>query len=76
MKAISVQLVSRTIDGKEIVRAVIASDDTPAALPTSGATVDGMTENQFFAPMSVICVIADAEPKMYVADEHGTFIAQ
>lgn len=63
-------------DGKQLVRAFILSDDTPAALPTAGADVTGMGENDVFAPGSVIYVLAKATPKTYIANESGVFIGQ
>lgn len=76
MRAVSAKPVKFNMDGTTEVQAVIIADNTPAALPTNGGDVDGMTEKQFFAPMSVLYVTADVTPKVYVANESGVFIPQ
>lgn len=76
MKAVSLEHVSFNPDGTQNVRATIVSDDTPSTLPLTGENVDGMTAKQRFAPMSVLYVVADVEPKLYMANESGEFIAQ
>ena len=76
MRAISVEKKGIRADGKEIVEAVIVSDTVPDPLPTSGAIVVGMTENQVFAPFSLLYVVEDTTNKVYVANESGTFVSQ
>lgn len=76
MKAVQLKPVENRADGKQVVQALIVSNTTPATLPTTGATVDGMSAKQVFAPMSVLYVVADVEPKVYIANEAGAFIAQ
>lgn len=76
MKAVSVEHVGATSDGKQIVQAIILSDTTPAPLPTTGENVDGMNADQVFAPFSLLYVVGDVENKVYVADESGNFVAQ
>lgn len=76
MKAVQIKPVSTRSDGKQIVQALIVSSEAPATLPTTGENVDGMTANQVFAPMSIIYVVADVDPKLYIANEAGAFIAQ
>lgn len=76
MKAVTIERVSRDKDGHDIVKALIVSNTAPTVLPTTGANVDGMDENQRFAPMSVIYVVGDAANKVYMANESGVFVAQ
>lgn len=63
----------KTVDSakKDIVEAFIVSDETPAVLPTTGEIVGGMTEDEVFAPFSMIYVIANGD--VYIAKEDGTF---
>jgi hypothetical protein len=76
MKAIYTEYISKNADDKEVVRALVLSDTTPAALPTTGAGIDGMNADQVFAPLSMIYVAADVDTKLYLADESGEFIPQ
>lgn len=66
----------RASDGKQIVEAVIVSDDTPAALPTTGDGITGMSPDDCFAPMSVLYVTGDVATKVYITNESGIFVAQ
>lgn len=76
MRAVSVESKGIRGDGKEIVEAVILADTTPEPLPTSGLGVDGMTDDQVFAPFSLLYVVADETNKVYIANEAGAFVAQ
>ncbi len=71
MKAITVVKKGETSTGKRIVDAFILADTDPATLPKTGANVDGLTENDIFAPFSLLFVIAGS--KVYIADESGEF---
>ena len=60
-----------------VVRVIIISDTVPAVLPTNGTNVDGMADNEYIAPGSILYVVATgAEPKWYLANESGVFVAQ
>ena len=77
MKAISVEPMSVSADGNTVtVQATIVSNDTPSPLPTTGADVVGMSDNQVFAPFSLLYVVGDADVKVYIANELGVFIPQ
>ena len=76
MKAVSVKPVSVNGDGKQVVEALVISDTIPAALPTTGADVDGMSANDVFAPFSILYVVNSSATKIYIADESGAFVAQ
>ena len=77
MKAVSVTPYAHRADGKRVVSVCIVADSTPATLPTTGAEVEGLTENDIFAPFSILYVVAtDAETKVYLADESGHFVPQ
>lgn len=77
MKAVEVKTIGiRESDGKRIVDVLIVSDDTPSPLPTDGTNVDGLTSEHIFAPFSVLYVVGDADKKVYIANESGTFIPQ
>ena len=76
MTAIEVKQMGRRDDGKNKVQALIIADNTPSPLPTTGANIKGLCDNDVFAPMSIIYVVANVTPKRYVADESGTFIGQ
>lgn len=66
----------RAADGKQICEVVIVADTTPATLPVNGKDVKGLSENDVFAPMSILYVTANVENKIYIANENGQFIAQ
>ena len=66
----------RASDHKEVVRALIVASERPATLPESGADVAGMTDQQVFAPLSVLFVVGDSDEKVFVTDESGVFVAQ
>lgn len=76
MIAIKVKPVGYRQDGNRVVEAYILSNDTPVALPTTGADITGMDENDVFAPGSVIYVLAAVSTKAYIANESGVFIGQ
>lgn len=77
MKAVSIEAAGPvSVDGSIPVRAIIVSDSTPAALPTNGADVVGMSANQVFAPFSMLYVVGDADAKVYIANEQGVFVPQ
>ena len=77
MKAISIKPVGwRASDGKQMIEAIIISDNTPETLPVTGDGVGGMSASDCFAPFSIIYVVANVEPKVYVANESGVFVAQ
>lgn len=63
-------------DGHNVVECVIVSDTTPDTLPTTGANVKGMKDDDTFAPMSLLYITGDVENKIYLADEDGEFVAQ
>ena len=76
MTAISIETAG-TRGGKQVVRATIVANTAPGTLPTTGEGIVGMTEDQVFAPMSMIYVVAaNADPKLYIANEQGAFVAQ
>ncbi len=75
MVAVSVETVGKRA-GKDMVQAVLVSDTTPSPLPTDGTNVVGMNENQVFAPMSLLYVTGEAEHKIFVTGENGTFVPQ
>ena len=63
--------------GGSRVFAEILSDTTPETLPVTGADVEGMEDNYTFAPGSLIYVVdKNADPKYYIANESGVFVAQ
>ncbi len=76
MKAISTKLVGYKDNGKRIMEALITSDETPDELPVTGRDVIGMSEDECFAPMSILYIIGNADVKVYIANESGMFIAQ
>lgn len=76
MVATMVKPVSTTPDGKSVVQAVIVADDAPASLPTTGEGIRGLSANDIFAPLSVIYVVANVTPKLYVTNEAGVFMPQ
>jgi len=76
MKAISTKCVGYKDNGKRIMEALITSDETPDELPVTGRDVIGMSEDECFAPMSIIYIIGNADVKVYIANESGMFIAQ
>lgn len=77
MTAIDTQYRSSNIDGTRNIWAFIISSTPVASLPTNGANVAGMTAKDKFAPFSIIYINQkDANPKIYVANESGVFIAQ
>ncbi len=65
-----------TKNGKEIMQAIIISDSVPATLPTTGDGIVGMNDNMIFAPMSLLYVVGDADSKVYITNESGTFVPQ
>ena len=71
MRAISVKEVGHTADGKRIVDAFILADADPDPVPVTGQNVTGLTENDIFAPFSMLFVLDG--PKTYVANESGRF---
>lgn len=76
MRAVSADRVGIREDGKEIMQVMILSDTVPSPLPTTGENVVGLTENHVFAPFSLLYVVGEADAKVYIADESGTFIPQ
>ena len=76
MIATEVRHVATTPDGKNKVQALIVADETPNPLPTTGEGVRGLSANDVFAPLSVIYVVANVTPKIYIANESGVFVAQ
>lgn len=76
MKAVDSSLKKINTNGTREVQAVIISNDIPEELPVNGKNVDGLDENDYFAPFSIIYVTADADTKVYIANEDGEFIAQ
>ena len=62
--------------GITTVLAIIVADETPEQLPTNGAGIKGMLENQVFAPMSMLYVVGEAEEKLFIANEKGQFVPQ
>ena len=76
MTAISVEPAGNR-GGKQCVRATIVANTVPGTLPTNGANIVGMTEDQVFAPFSMLYVVAaNADPKLYIANEQGIFVGQ
>ena len=76
MRAVSVESKGFRGDGVEIVQAILISDSAPDTLPNTGEDVIGMTKNQIFAPLSMLYVVADTDPKVYIANESGVFTPQ
>lgn len=77
MKAVSTKLIDYSEEGKRRIEAVIVASETPAALPTDGSTVTGMSADEVFAPLSILYVTdPTADHQIYIADESGQFIAQ
>lgn len=76
MRAVSVESKGIRADGLEIVQAMLVSDTAPDTLPTTGADVVGMNANQIFAPLSMLYIIADTDPKVYITNESGVFTPQ
>ena len=76
MRAVSAERNGVMADGTEIMQVMILANATPSPLPTNGASVDGMNANQIFAPFSLLYVVGDADVKVYIANESGTFIPQ
>ena len=76
MRAVSVESKGFRGDGVEIVQAILISDSAPDTLPETGENVVGMSANQIFAPLSMLYVIADTDPKVYIANESGVFTPQ
>ena len=74
MVAISATPKGKTSNGRRIVDAFILSDDDPQSLPTDGSTVDGLMDEDLFAPFSIIYVLNGS--KIYIANESGVFTAQ
>lgn len=76
MIAIEVKQAGRRADGKNAVRALIVSDGVPSPLPTTGAGITGLNDSDVFAPMSVIYVVSNVKPKVYISNESGVFVGQ
>lgn len=76
MRAVSAERVGARADGTEIIQAIVLSDTVPSPLPLNGADVTGMNANQVFAPFSLLYVVGEADAKVYIANESGTFIPQ
>lgn len=76
MIAVSVTPVKTNSDGKRVVEAVILSDTIPSPLPTDGTNVTGLSENDVFAPFSILYIVHAAKIKLFIADESGVFVAQ
>lgn len=55
---------------------ILVSDTTPAELPVNGKGIAGMSEEETFAPMSMLYVTGEAATKVYIANEIGVFVAQ
>ena len=75
MTAVSVEHIGYR-GGKEMVQAVLLSNTSPQTLPTTGADIEGMNENQVFAPFSLLYVTANVENKVFIANENGIFDPQ
>lgn len=76
MTALYVKPVGKTKDGARIVEAFILADTKPNTLPTTGAGIKGLAEDDVFAPFSQLFVVEDADTKLFLADESGHFVAQ
>ena len=76
MKATSVKHVGTRPDGSRIVEVLIVSDETPDNLPTTGEGVEGLCNDDTFAPFSMLYVVGDAATKVFIANESGVFIPQ
>lgn len=76
MRAVYKRKVGISYTQKDVVEAVVVSSTAPTSIPIDGSTVDGMTENEVFAPMSVLYIVANVTPKIYVANEQGQFVGQ
>jgi len=59
-----------TQDGKQIVDTFILANSKPATLPTNGKDVEGLDENDVFAPFSMLYALPDT---VYIANEDGAF---
>ncbi len=71
MKAVSATQKGTTVDGRRIMDVFVLSDNDPDTLPTNGADVDGLLDDDIFAPFSILFSIAG--PKVYIANESGEF---
>ena len=76
MTAVSVSVKETKPSGARVVETVIVSDTTPAALPATGADIVGLRPTDTFAPFSLLYVTAEAENKVYIANEQGEFVPQ
>ena len=76
MVAVGTRAIGKREDGKQIIEAVVVSDETPAELPVTGDGISGMSADDCFAPFSVLYIVGDAENKVYIANESGVFIPQ
>ena len=76
MVAIEVKQMGKRADGKNTVRTLIVSDSVPSPLPTTGAGITGLADSDVFAPMSVIYVVSNVKPKVYISNESGVFVGQ
>lgn len=61
-------------DGKQIVHAVIRSDDIPTELPTTGSGITGLSVDDCFAPLSILFADDGTVTKVYIADDNGNFV--
>lgn len=61
-------------NGKRVIRGTVISNTTPSPLPTNGANVIGMSENEIFAPFSILYVVGNGD--VYIANEDGEFVKQ
>lgn len=75
MTAVNVEVKEIGASGR-VVEAVIVSDTAPATLPTTGAGITGLKPTDTFAPFSLLYVTAEAENKVYIANEQGEFVPQ
>ena len=73
MKAITATQKGTTASGKRIMDVLILADVDPATPPVDGTNVDGLTENDVFAPFSILYVNTG---KVYIAGEDGAFAPQ
>ena len=70
------QMGTRKSDGRNMVQALIVADSTPSPLPSTGENIIGLGAGDVFAPLSVLYVVANVTPKVYIANESGVFVGQ
>lgn len=76
MRAISVKPLGVNGNGKQVVDAFLLADTIPSPLPTTGEGITGLGADCVFAPFSVLYIVSSATTKLYIANEHGQFVAQ